>query len=267
MADETPRILVAVGEGWEFDQIARMLSLRGMESVRADDGVEALAKATELVPAVVVLDTQVAGSMEFLERHSHSESLGIIPVVLLAHRNDLRLGALRLREGARMVFERPIAYHDMCAAVQAQALVGVSTVDPSARAKKLILLVEDDTDVRMAMGVRLKSLGYDVTVAKDGVSAVALTRRGRPDLVLLDLGLPCGDGFAVLDRLHRLPDAPPIIVISGRDRELSEQRVLGLGARAFLQKPVENDVLHDAIAEVLGRGSASGKARWWRRAA
>ena len=78
-------------------------------------------------------------------------------------------------------------------------------------ANKRILLIEDDKDSVLAMAVRLKGQGYDLAVAHDAVSAVATARKEKPDLIVLDLGLPggrriCGDAAA---QIQRGPDARP----------------------------------------------------------
>jgi two-component system KDP operon response regulator KdpE len=70
---------------------------------------------------------------------------------------------------------------------------------------KKILIVEDDPDVREGMYVRLKANHYDTFVAADALTALAQTRTHLPDLIILDLGLPAGDGFVVMERLKRVP--------------------------------------------------------------
>jgi DNA-binding response OmpR family regulator len=117
-----------------------------------------------------------------------------------------------------------------------------------------ILIVEDDMDFLMAMGIRLKASGYSVVSASDGVAAISMARQERPDLVLLDLGLPAGDGFVVIETLKNLlPLAQiPIIVLSARDPVVNKERARQAGAVAYLQKPVENAVLLAAIRKVLG---------------
>src|ERR1700738_4521650 len=70
---------------------------------------------------------------------------------------------------------------------------------------KKILIVEDDPDVREGMHVRLKANGYDTFFAADALSVVAATRNHLPDLIILDLGLPGGDGYLVMERLSRIP--------------------------------------------------------------
>src|SRR5580704_1492275 len=105
-----------------------------------------------------------------------------------------------------------------------------------------ILIVEDDMDFLMGMGIRLKAHGYRVISASGGVTAISTAQREKPDLVLLDLGLPAGDGFVVIETMRRLlPLAQiPIIVLSARDAATNKERARKAGAVAYLQKPVEN---------------------------
>jgi DNA-binding response OmpR family regulator len=121
------------------------------------------------------------------------------------------------------------------------------------RNQSKILIVDDDPEMRLAMHVRLKANNYAVGFAVDGVSGIAEARRQNPDVILLDLGLPAGDGFTVLERLQSNDTLAciPVIVVSGRDRTANRDRALKAGARAFLQKPVRNSDLLLAIEQVL----------------
>ena len=121
-------------------------------------------------------------------------------------------------------------------------------------ANKRILIVDDDPDVRQGMHVRLKASGYDTFFASDALSGVAEARRQNPDLIILDLGLPAGDGYAVIERLKRIPALAviPIIVVSARDVQANQDRVIKAGASIFLQKPVANAVFLAAIRKELG---------------
>jgi DNA-binding response OmpR family regulator len=85
------------------------------------------------------------------------------------------------------------------------------------------------------------------------VASIAEARKHMPDLVILDLGLPAGDGFSVLERLkaNEKLSSIPVIVLSGRDRVGNRDRSIKAGARAFLQKPMPNDKLLAAIRLVL----------------
>jgi two-component system KDP operon response regulator KdpE len=119
---------------------------------------------------------------------------------------------------------------------------------------KKILIVDDDPDVRQAMHVRLSSNGYETFVASDALTGVAGTQKHRPDLIILDLGLPAGDGFTVIERIKRIPALAliPIIVVSARNVAENKLRSIKMGASAFLQKPVDNSELLAVIRQALG---------------
>jgi two-component system KDP operon response regulator KdpE len=124
--------------------------------------------------------------------------------------------------------------------------------------KPKILVVDDDPDLVRAMRLRLRANNYEVTTASDGYGAIASAQKDRPALIILDLGLPVGDGFVVLDRLQK-SDAlcgVPVIVLSARDPQANEERALKAGASAFFQKPADNDELMNAIRLSLTPGPA-----------
>ena len=117
-----------------------------------------------------------------------------------------------------------------------------------------ILIVDDDKDVLRGLNVRLRANGYSVVFAADGFSAISVARKEMPDVIILDIGLPVGDGFSVIERLGSLlPVAHiPIIILSARDISGNKERALNAGVEAFLQKPVDNDVLLETIRKALG---------------
>ena len=121
-----------------------------------------------------------------------------------------------------------------------------------------ILIVDDDRDIRVGLNVRLRKLGYETCFAEDGVSATAAIKQEKPNLVLLDIGLPAGDGFLVLERMNDSADAgcTPVIVLTARDPEETEKRALDAGAYAYFQKPVGTDELLGSIREALDARSS-----------
>ena len=126
---------------------------------------------------------------------------------------------------------------------------------------KTILIVEDDPDVRNGLHIRLKSNGYSTVLAADAPSSLSQARKHAPDLIVLDLGLPGGDGFLVMERFKANPTLAviPIIIVSARDVHANHERVLKAGAKAFLQKPVENAELLRVIRETLGESDAQAE--------
>ena len=129
--------------------------------------------------------------------------------------------------------------------------------------KPKILVIDDDPDLVRAMRLRLRANNYEVATATDGYTAIASAQKERPSLIILDLGLPVGDGFVVLDRLQNSDALAgiPVIVLSARDPQTNEERALKAGAAAFFQKPADNDELMNVIRVSLSHGS--GQAKPW----
>jgi CheY-like chemotaxis protein len=128
---------------------------------------------------------------------------------------------------------------------------------------KKILIVEDDADVRLGYQVLLKANGFDTFFAADAISAISEARKQMPDLIILDLGLPAGDGHVVLERLRGAVNLDlgsiPVVVVSGRDLRGNKERALKGGAKAFLQKPWDDDELLSLIARLLGQPDIYGQ--------
>ena len=128
---------------------------------------------------------------------------------------------------------------------------------------KKILIVEDDADVRLGYRVLLRAQGYDTFFAADSIAAISEARKHLPDLIILDLGLPAGDGFVVMERLQGPANVDlagiPLIVVSGRDLRGNKERALAAGAKAFVQKPWDDDELLTRIAALLGEPDAYGQ--------
>jgi DNA-binding response OmpR family regulator len=119
--------------------------------------------------------------------------------------------------------------------------------------KTKVLIIEDDDDLRRGLTLRLQASGYEVVVAEDGLRAVSVAVHEQPDLVVLDLGLPAGDGITVLERYANLPAlcSVPVVVLTGRDPRLAWPSVEPYHVAAFLQKPAENRELLEALERAL----------------
>jgi DNA-binding response OmpR family regulator len=125
---------------------------------------------------------------------------------------------------------------------------------PLNRAK--IMVVDDDPDLRQALSLRLRANNFDTVNVCDGYSAIAMAQKEHPHLIILDLGLPAGDGFAVLKNLQQYPalSVIPVIVLTARDPDGNEKRTLESGAIAFFQKPADNEELMGVIRASLQAG-------------
>ena len=120
-------------------------------------------------------------------------------------------------------------------------------------AKTKILIVEDNEDLARGLTIRLQRSGYDVGYALDAISAVSQARKLRPDVTLLDLGLPGGDGFLVMKRLKMLESMAlkPIVVLTGKPPYPNRDLAFDEGVFSYLQKPVDNDKLLATIELAL----------------
>ena len=120
-----------------------------------------------------------------------------------------------------------------------------------------ILVVEDELDVQKVVAKRLTSRGFTVHCASDGYQAVQKAHKIAPDLIVLDLQLPAGDGLSVLRKL-RISDSTKkmhIVILTGMTNELIKQSVLTEGVDAYLQKPYDSQVLLDTIDKILGKSA------------
>jgi two-component system KDP operon response regulator KdpE len=119
---------------------------------------------------------------------------------------------------------------------------------------KTILIVEDDRDLLLAMSVRMISHGFTILSATDAASAIQMVAIKKPDLILLDLGLPDSNGFVVMEIITQLKSAAavPIIVVSARPASVYKQAALLAGAKDYFEKPFDNEALLRTIQREIG---------------
>jgi DNA-binding response OmpR family regulator len=124
------------------------------------------------------------------------------------------------------------------------------TAQAEKTAAKTVLICEDDSNLRTLVRLALGE-GYRFFEAPDGASALELTRKVRPDLIVLDLMLPGRSGFEILSDLREGDNAEtPVIVISAWSE--SDEAAYEAGANRFVAKPFDPDELRDAAVELLG---------------
>lgn len=112
-----------------------------------------------------------------------------------------------------------------------------------------VLIVEDDPDLARQLKAALSDAGYAIDHAPDGEEAHYLGETEPYDAIVLDLGLPVGDGYKVLERLRAIDELAdiPVVVLSGQDPGIARDKALAAGARAFLSKPASPQQLLDAV--------------------
>jgi two-component system KDP operon response regulator KdpE len=120
-----------------------------------------------------------------------------------------------------------------------------------------VLVVDDEEQIRRAVGRALTARGYVVEMAADGGEALAAARISAPDLVVLDLNLPVVDGLSVCRQL-RAWSPVPILVLSVREEEADKVAALDLGADDYLTKPFGTDELMARVRALLRRTGSAG---------
>jgi two-component system KDP operon response regulator KdpE len=126
-------------------------------------------------------------------------------------------------------------------------------------ARPRILMVEDDPRMRRLLRTTLVAHGYAVTEALTAREGLSLATQHMPELILLDLGLPDGDGLGVTQRLREWSEVP-VIVISARGREQDKVEALDAGADDYVTKPFGTDELLARIRVALRHASRSPSA-------
>lgn len=122
-----------------------------------------------------------------------------------------------------------------------------------------ILVIDDDPVILSSVSSLLRAQGHRVTTSGDAVSALGAARRERPDLIVLDLGLPGGDGLTVMDRIRSIDSlsVTPIIILSSKEPETAGREAMERGARIFVQKPLDPQHFRATVSLLLGHGSQS----------
>ena len=119
----------------------------------------------------------------------------------------------------------------------------------------VIVVVDDENDVRSAIARYLASLGAGVEVCKNADEGISSIRRLRPDLVLSDLAMPGKDGFELLNEIRSMDRLEggntPVIAITGLGREVDRIRLHSAGFNAILRKPFTPEALLRAISDLL----------------
>jgi two-component system, OmpR family, KDP operon response regulator KdpE len=119
-----------------------------------------------------------------------------------------------------------------------------------------LLLIEDDETTRHAVAANLADHGYEVVEAADGGAAFRALDAGRPDMIVLDLGLPDVDGLAIIRRVRR-EAATPILVLSARGQEADKIGALEAGADDYVTKPYGIGEVRARIAALLRRAGGA----------
>lgn len=119
---------------------------------------------------------------------------------------------------------------------------------------KKILVCDDELDFAKVVTMRLKSKGYEVAIALDGVQSVIAAHREKPDLILLDIKMSAGGGRSVYENLQKSSDTMsiPVIIFSALPLYQVREQAKRLGASDYITKPYEPEELLNKIKKFIG---------------
>ena len=123
----------------------------------------------------------------------------------------------------------------------------------AADSRDTILVVDDDRDLQRMLRTALEAKGFRVETADDGLAAVDFLKVRKADLAVLDIFMPTMDGWAALAQIHRSPNPPPVVVLSGASEANITPRIFREGVQAFIAKPFRLDVLVNTCQELIAR--------------
>jgi len=118
-----------------------------------------------------------------------------------------------------------------------------------------VVVIDDEDAICRALRINLTARSYDVAVARDGASGLAMVARERPDAIILDLGLPDMDGTDVITGVRGWTNTP-ILVLSARENEAAKVKALDAGADDYVTKPFGMDELLARLRAAVRRGSS-----------
>jgi len=236
------RILVVDDDIGTAETLGDILEASGYEVELAAGGPEALARFAAKPFDVVFLDIKMPG-MDGVEVFRRMKRLGEVPAVMMTAYALPDLIAQAVREGVVAVLAKPLPVE--------RVLHFLASLTPG----RPILIVEDDASLAESLQDLLRSHGHTVSWVATGSEALAAVRREQPDVVLLDIKLPNGNGYEVLQAIRTEFPATAIIMMTGYGQELKAlvDKSLAAGALECLSKPFD-------IAQVL-RAIAKARAQ------
>jgi DNA-binding response OmpR family regulator len=240
------------------------LKAEGFATYVAADALCGLGLALRHRPDLILLDISLpAGNgFQLAEQFARFPETSETPVIFTTASKDPALRNKVIESGAAGLLRKPYDAEELLNVVR-EALEDYGLTDivtypcpqdnsHSLGQRRKVLIVEDDENVAKGLAIRMDSAGYETSVASDALSGVRQAMTTKPDLVILDVALPAGDGFAVAERLQaHLPNPTRIIFLTASSRPDFRKRAEQLGAVGFFEKPYESGALLDTIHQAL----------------
>ena len=229
-SDERETVLVSTTDNETRTSLAASLRFHGYNVIEASSGRETLSHAQRQAPRAVLLDLTLPdmSGWEALRILKEEPATSDVPVIILSAHAISKSSTLGL--GADGWLQVPAQESDL--------LEELATVLNRQKTWAEILLVEDDLDLARVISATFERAGVHVLHAATRLAALELCASFTPNLMILDVGLPDGDGFGLVERLRHHPDlhSLPLLIYSARDLSDAERDQLQLGPTTFLTK-------------------------------
>jgi CheY-like chemotaxis protein/anti-sigma regulatory factor (Ser/Thr protein kinase) len=254
VCDDDPGIRTVVGEN---------LRNHGYRILEADCGEQAIELATKHNVEAILLDLYMPGlnGWQTLQRLKNSPATASIPIVILSvlspsgsNARNVPANAPAITAAAQGWVQKPFNEHLL--------LAELSRVLHTGDGPAYVLLVEDDIDLASVVIAGFEEANIRIDHASSRQAAIDHCLIARPDLLILDLSLPDGDGFTLVDWLRKQPDLRtlPLVVYSGREVSDAEMSKLRLGPTQFLTKAkVQPHQVEELVLNIV-QGLRSGAA-------
>ena len=228
--EQRDTVLVSTSDSDTRTSLAASLRFHGYNVIEASSGRETLAQAQREAPRALLLDITLPdmSGWEALRILKEESATSDVPVIILSAHGMSKSSTLGL--GADGWLQVP--------AQESELLEELSSVLNRQKIWAEILLVEDDLDLARVISSTFEQAGIHVLHASTRQAALELCASFTPSLMILDIGLPDGDGFGLVERLHQHPElhSLPLLVYSARDLSEAEREKLQLGPTKFLTK-------------------------------
>lgn len=232
------------------------LRSQGYKVVFAVDATSAIPMAQSEKPDLLILDLSLpaGGGYHVMKSLRSSMAQATIPIIVITAGDESVNRERALAEGAEAFFQKPVDSEELLMAIKKALEKAPQEERTGDSNQRSILIIDDDKDLLHGLQVRLKSQGYTVHSAMDGISSIGLALKTKPDLIIVDISLPGGDGYQTMTRLRSLMPLAhiPIFVITAGNASVHRERAFKAGAEAFFQKPIENDRFLAAIKKAVG---------------
>jgi DNA-binding response OmpR family regulator len=242
------------------DALSIRLKAADYRPLVAHDAVSGTRIAVQNKPDLMLLDLALPGGngWDIAKQFSTLPQTRDIPIVLLTASKDPHLRKKAMEMHLAGLFEKPYDAEELLSVVEfalnkwqpPRASSKFPGLRPAAECK--ILIIEDDAKIAEALELRMKGAGYQTLIAHDAASGMDAVMREQPDVVLLDISMPAGDGFEIAKRVNaQMRRRPPIIFLTASKRPELRKTARELGATAFFEKPYEASQLLSAVRIAL----------------